>query len=143
MSTYIRPVIKATTTITHTATTGLRAVSQRWSDSPGYGSSEYVFTAVDSAASSYVENDLSQALQFYMVDAHAIPTPQTYVQAYADGKLIASGKASDAGGSPIVWLPLSGTFTAGSGSATLTVKFIATDYLGVKWSLDNVVVTKV
>ncbi|KAL8787028.1 MAG: hypothetical protein Q9213_002464 [Squamulea squamosa] len=124
--------------------------------SPGYGGSKYTFTIEDRVASSYVEVDLSQTLnvcpgskynfaaQFYMTDAKAIPSPQTFVNVYVDGNLVASSKASDARGPPIVWLPLSGTFTAGSASSTasLTVKFIATDYLGVQWGLDNVVVTK-
>lgn len=122
--------------------------------SPGYGGSKNAFTVKDSAASSYVEVDLSQqnltvcagskyqfAAQFYMTDAHAVPSPQTYVLVYVDGSLIASSKASDARGPPIVWLPLSGQFTAASETASLTVKFIATDYLGVEWGLDNVAVT--
>ncbi|CAO1600773.1 MAG: hypothetical protein LQ349_000360 [Xanthoria aureola] len=124
--------------------------------SPGYGGSKNAFTVNDSAASSYVEVDLSQqnltvcagskyqfAAQFYMTDAHAVPSPQTYVLVYVDGNLIASSKASDARGPPIVWLPLSGQFTAASETASLTVKFIATDYLGVQWGLDNVVVTNI
>ncbi|KAL8683647.1 MAG: hypothetical protein Q9186_000420 [Xanthomendoza sp. 1 TL-2023] len=121
--------------------------------SPGFGGSQYAFTVEDDVASSYVEIDLSQTLtvcagssysfaaQFYMTDAHN--GPQTYVIAEVDGKRVAASKASDARGPPVVVLSLSGTFTAGSDTATLTVKFIATDYLNVKWGLDNVVVTKV
>ncbi|KAL8910736.1 MAG: hypothetical protein Q9171_003982 [Xanthocarpia ochracea] len=122
--------------------------------SPGNGGSKYAFTVKDDAASSYMETELSQTLtvcagsnyklaaQFYLTDAKAIPSPQTYVHAYIDGNLVASSKASDGRGPPIVWLPLSGDFTATSGTVSLTVKFIATDYMGVEWGLDNVVVTK-
>ncbi|KAL9001137.1 MAG: hypothetical protein Q9169_000320 [Polycauliona sp. 2 TL-2023] len=120
-------------------------------DSPGYGGSKNAFTVKDNAASSYVEIELSQTLnitcagsqhsfaaQFYMTDAQAVPSPQTYVYVYVDGSLVASSKASDARGPPVVWLPLSGRFIAASETALLTVKFIATDYLGVEWGLDNV-----
>ncbi|KAL8808611.1 MAG: hypothetical protein Q9200_004198 [Gallowayella weberi] len=121
--------------------------------SPGFGGSQYAFTVEDHAASSYVEIDLSQTLtvcdgsdykftaQFYMTDSHVVPK-QTYVIAEVDGTQIAASQSSDGRGPPIVWLPLSGTFKAHSNTARLTVKFIATDYLGVKWGLDNVVVTK-
>ncbi|KAL8891411.1 MAG: hypothetical protein Q9215_001553 [Flavoplaca cf. flavocitrina] len=124
--------------------------------SPGSGGSKNVFTVKDNAASSYVEVELSQqnltvcagsqykfAAQFYMTDAEAIPSPQTYVLVYVDGELIASSQASDAMGPPVVWLPLTGTFVGGSGTATLSVKFIATDYLGVQWGLDDVVISNV
>ncbi|KAI4284320.1 MAG: hypothetical protein L6R38_001524 [Xanthoria sp. 2 TBL-2021] len=124
--------------------------------SPGYGGSKNAFTVKDSAASSYVEVDLSQhnltvcagsqyqfAAQFYMTDAQAVPSPQTYVLVYVDGNLIASSNASDARGPPIAWLPLSGQFIAASETVSLTVKFIATDYLTVEWGLDNVVVTNI
>lgn len=123
--------------------------------SPGFGGSKYAFTVEDDIASSYVEIDLTQnvtvcagseykfATQFYMTDAKAIPSPQTYVIVEVDGKRVAASQASDARGPPVVWLPLSGAFTAGSSTASLTVKFIATDYLTVKWGLDNVVVTQI
>ncbi|KAI4278947.1 MAG: hypothetical protein LQ337_000649 [Flavoplaca oasis] len=124
--------------------------------SPGCGGSNNAFTVKDNAASSHVEVELSQqnvtvcaasqykfAAQFYMTDAKAIPSPQTHVLVYVDGKLIASSKASDATGPPVVWLPLTGTFVGGSSTATLSVKFIVTDYLGVEWGLDDVVITNV
>ena len=114
--------------------------------SPGYGGSKNAFVVKDNAASSYVEVELSQTLnitcagsrhrfaaQFYMTDAQAVPSPQTYVFVYVDGILVASSKASDARGPPLVWLPLSGEFIAASETASLSVKFIATDYLGVEW----------
>ncbi|KAL8854722.1 MAG: hypothetical protein Q9221_000504 [Calogaya cf. arnoldii] len=124
--------------------------------SPGYGGSQKAFIVKDNAASSYVEVELSQqkltvcagsqykfTAQFYMTDAKAIPSPQTYVYVYIDGNMVASSKASDASGPPVVWLPLTGQFTAASETVSLTVKFIATDYLGVEWGLDNVVVAQI
>ena len=80
------------------------------------------------------------AAYFYMTDSFDTPK-QTYVTVYADGNTVAASKVSDGQGPPIVWLPLSGSFTAGSAKVQLKVSFVATDYLGVKWGLDNVVVT--
>ncbi|KAL8700871.1 MAG: hypothetical protein Q9201_005217 [Fulgogasparrea decipioides] len=118
---------------------------------PGYGDSQYAFTVNNQAASSYVEIDIEQTLtlcsgrdynfaaKFYMSDAH--DGPQTYVQAFINGQRIASSTAADASGPPIVWRSLSGRFTATSDTATLKVNFVATDYLGVQWGVDDVVVT--
>lgn len=58
-----------------------------------------------------------------------------------DDTLIAINKASDAVGPPIVWKTLTGSFTASSNKAQLRIAFIATDYLGVEWAVDDVVVT--
>ncbi|KAL8737001.1 MAG: hypothetical protein Q9181_002112 [Wetmoreana brouardii] len=118
---------------------------------PGYGGSQYAFTVNDQAASSYVEIDIEQTLtlcpsrdynfaaKFYMTDAH--DGPQTYVQAFINGQRIASSTAADASGPPIVWKSLAGRFTATSSTVTLKVNFVATDYLGVQWGVDDVVVT--
>ena len=113
--------------------------------------STYAFTVRDDAASSYVEVDLSQTLtvspgtkynfaaRYFMTDAQA--GPQTYVIVQVGGQRIAQSNIRDAH-TPARYVSLSGSFTAGAGgTAVLTVRFIATDYLGVTWGLDNVVVT--
>lgn len=118
---------------------------------PGYDSAN-AFAVNDSVASSYFELDLDQTLtlcagqkynvkaQFYMTDSHDIPK-QTYVEVFVDGTQIAMSTFADAAGPPIVWKSLAGSFTAASASPNLTFKFAATDYLGVTWGLDEVVVT--
>lgn len=118
---------------------------------PGYGGSEYAFQANDEAASSYVEIDIAQSLtlctgakynfaaKFYITDAR--DGPQTFVEAFIDNTLVAINDASDAVGPPIVWKTLTGSFTAGSATPTLTIKFAATDYMSVQWGVDNVVIT--
>ena len=118
---------------------------------PGYNSAN-AFTVEDEAASSYFELDLTQTItlcpgqkykftaQFYMTDSHDTPK-QTYLMFYVDNTQVAASQVSDGKGPPIVWTPLSGTFTAGGSSATLMAKFVATDYLGVTWGIDNVVIT--
>lgn len=119
---------------------------------PSYNSAN-TFTVGDKAASSYFELDLSQTLQvctgqkynfraeFYMTDSHDAPTKQTYLQVFVDGKQIASSNFDQGQGSPIVWFPLTGIFTAVSNTPKLTAKFVATDYLGVTWGFDKVTVT--
>ncbi|KAI4202785.1 MAG: hypothetical protein LQ350_002283 [Teloschistes chrysophthalmus] len=115
----------------------------------GYGGSQYAFTATDKAASSHVEIDIAQTLtlcpgdykfaaKFYMTDAH--DGPQTFVQAFINDKAIATGTAADASGPDIFWKPLTGIFTATSNTVTLKVVFSATDYLGVQWAVDDVVI---
>ncbi|KAL9046738.1 MAG: hypothetical protein Q9214_000503 [Letrouitia sp. 1 TL-2023] len=118
-------------------------------DKPGYKSA-YKFSVNDTLASSYVEVDIGQnvtlcqgqkyklSAEFYMTDAH--DGPQTYVELWIDGTRVAVSKASDAKGPPVVWTPLSGTFTASAKSQQVRVRFVATDYLGVQWGVDNVVV---
>ncbi|KAI4204113.1 MAG: hypothetical protein LQ348_001318 [Seirophora lacunosa] len=119
--------------------------------SPGFGGSQYAFRANDQVASSYVEINIEQSLtvcagtkynfaaKFYITDARQ--GPQTFVEAFVDDTLIAINKASDAVGPPIVWKTLTGSFTASSNKAQLRIAFIATDYLGVEWAVDDVVVT--
>ena len=119
---------------------------------PGYNSAN-AFTVEDDAASSYFELDLTQTItlcpgqkykfsaEFYMTDSHDTPTKQTYLTFFVDSTQVAASKFSDGRGPPIVWTPLSGTFTAGGSSATLKAVFQATDYLGVTWGIDNVVIT--
>ncbi|KAL9608861.1 MAG: hypothetical protein Q9167_006326 [Letrouitia subvulpina] len=119
-------------------------------DKPGYKSA-YKFSVNDTLASSYVEVDIGQNVtlcqgqkyklgaEFYMTDAH--DGPQTYVELYIDQTRVAVSKASDAKGPPVVWTPLSGTFTASAQSQQVRVRFVATDYLTVQWGVDNVVIT--
>ena len=119
---------------------------------PGYKSAN-AFTVSDQAASSYFELDLTQtiplcegqkykfAAEFYMTDSHNIPTKETYLQIYVDDTLIASSTFDQGQGPPIVWFPLTGTFTAKGSSATLKAAFVATNFVGVTWGLDKVVVT--
>ncbi|KAI4213322.1 MAG: hypothetical protein LQ351_004063 [Letrouitia transgressa] len=118
-------------------------------DKPGYKSA-YKFSVNDTLASSYVEVDIGQnvtlcqgqkyklSAEFYMTDAH--DGPQTYVELWIDDTRVAVSKASDAKGPPVVWTPLSGEFTASAKSQQVRVRFVATDYLGVQWAVDNVVV---
>ena len=73
-----------------------------------------------------------------MTDARA--GPQTFLKFAIDNSIIATSRISDAR-SPIRYVSLSGSFTAKGSSATLKAMFIATDYLGVTWGIDNVVVT--
>ena len=119
---------------------------------PGY-SSPNAFTVTDNDASSYFELDLTQTItlcagqqykftaNFYMTDSHNIPTKETYLTFYVDNTVVGASKFSDGKGPPIVWTPLSGTFTAGGSSATLKAAFVATNYVGVTWGIDNVVIT--
>ncbi|KAL8685230.1 MAG: hypothetical protein Q9218_007890 [Villophora microphyllina] len=156
-STYIQPTVTATTTVTTTPAAAkvkhLNTYGQYLAvgvTKDGYGGSTYAFTVTDSAASSYVEVDITQTLtlcpnrdynfaaEFFETDA--MDGPQTYVQAFINGQRIATSTAADAH-TPKVYEPLSGRFTATSDTVTLTIKFIATDYLGVTWGLDDVVVT--
>lgn len=64
-----------------------------------------------------------------------------YVNAYVDDVRIGGSIPSDPAGPPIVWRTLTGTFTATSNQARLKITFVATDFLGVEWGVDNVVVT--
>lgn len=119
---------------------------------PGYNSPN-AFTVSDQAASSYFELDLTQTItlcagqqykftaEFYMTDSHNIPTKETYLTFYVDNTVVGASKFSDGKGPPIVWTPLSGTFTAGGSSATLKAAFVATNIVGVTWGIDNVVIT--
>lgn len=66
---------------------------------------------------------------------------QVYVQATVGDAQIALNKLSDPAGPPIVWRSFTGTFVATSSTARLKVSFLATNYVGVEWGLDNVVVT--
>lgn len=129
---------------------------------PGYGGSKYALIANDQAAASYVELDFEQSLtvcpgakynfaaKFYITDPGDQPSKhkrqinlnkQVYVEAFVDDVLVAINKDDAPAGPPIVWLTLTGTFTATSNKAQLNVKFVTTDFLGVEWGLDNVVVT--
>ena len=119
---------------------------------PGYGGSKYALIADNTDASSYVELDFEQTLtvcagakynfaaKYYLTDSHTTPK-EVYVEAFVDGNLLAISKDSDAVGPPIVWKTFTGTFTATSNKAQLKIAFVATNYLGVEWGVDNVVVT--
>ncbi|KAL9602241.1 MAG: hypothetical protein Q9219_001965 [cf. Caloplaca sp. 3 TL-2023] len=125
----------------------------------GYGGSKYALVAKDEAASSYNELDFEQTLtvcagakykftaKYYLTDpgdqnskVKERAPKQVYVYVYVDGNLIAGSTDSDPAGPPIVWRTFSKTFTATSNTAQLKVAFVATDFLGVEWGLDNVVV---
>ena len=127
---------------------------------PGFGGSKYAFIANDQAASSYVELDIEQPLtvcpgakykfaaKFYITDPgdqdskkRQAGPKQVYVYAYVDDKFIAGTTNEDPVGPPIVWKTLTGTFTATSNTAQLKVAFVTTDFLGVEWGVDNIVVT--
>ncbi|KAL8837774.1 MAG: hypothetical protein Q9170_002392 [Blastenia crenularia] len=114
-------------------------------------SSVYAFTVTDNAASSYFNLQLAQTLsvcpgqtynfaaRYFMTDAH--DGPQTFVTISVDGKQIAASKITDAH-TPPRYVSLSGSFTTGAGGeASLVIGFVATDYLGVQWGIDNMVVT--
>lgn len=73
-----------------------------------------------------------------MTDAH--DGPQTFVTVMVDGVRIAVSRIQDAH-TPVRYVGISGTFTAKGDTAGLVVQFTATDYLGVQWGVDNVVVT--
>ncbi|KAL8899221.1 MAG: hypothetical protein Q9207_006302 [Kuettlingeria erythrocarpa] len=130
---------------------------------PGYNASAYALIANDNAASSYIELDFEQSLtvcsgtkydfaaRYYITDPE---TPQSskhkrqvnkqvYVQVMVDGVLVALSQNSDPAGPPIVWRTFRGTFVAGTGRAGLKVSFIATDFVGVEWGVDDVVITPV
>ncbi|KAI4213657.1 MAG: hypothetical protein LQ349_009267 [Xanthoria aureola] len=130
--------------------------------SPGFGGSKYAFIANDQNANSYVELDLEQsvtvcpgakyniAAKFYLTDPGDQSSKKTkrqftpkmvYVNAYVDDVRIGGSIPSDPAGPPIVWRTLTGTFTATSNQARLKITFVATDFLGVEWGVDNVVVT--
>ncbi|MCJ1372877.1 hypothetical protein MMC20_004103 [Loxospora ochrophaea] len=116
---------------------------------PGYQST-YAFNVDDEAADSYFDVDLGQtislcagqkynfAAEYYMTDAQ--DGPQTDVEVYIDGTLIAQSNINDAH-TPISWKPLTGSFTASNPNPQLKISFIATDYLEVQWGIDNVVIT--
>ncbi|KAI4245402.1 MAG: hypothetical protein L6R40_002462 [Gallowayella cf. fulva] len=131
---------------------------------PGYAGSKYAVIANDRNADSYVELDLQQSLtvcpgakyqfaaKFYITDPgdqpskkkhkrQVKPNKQVYVYAYVDGTFITGNKDSDPAGPPIVWRTLTGTFTPASNKVQLRISFVATDFLGVEWGVDNVVVT--
>lgn len=128
---------------------------------PGFGGSKYAFIANNKNANSFVELDLEQSLtvcpgakyniaaKFYITDPgdqpskknkrQVNPNKQVYVYAYVDDVFIKGNLDSDPAGPPIVWRTLTGTFTASSNHARLKVAFVATDFLGVEWGVDNVV----
>lgn len=127
---------------------------------PGFGGSKYALIANDNAASSYNELDFEQTLtvcpnakyrftaKYYLTDPgdqsskhKRQASKQVYVYVYIDDKLIAANLNSDPAGPPIVWRTFTTTFTTTSNMAQLKVAFVATDFLGVEWGLDNVVVS--
>ena len=112
--------------------------------------STFGFFVKDDAADSYFVVGLGQTLnvvpgtkynlsaRYYMTDAQ--DGPQTFVTILMDGTRIATSNIRDAH-TPPRYVTLTGSFTAKAGTAALEVDFTATDYLGVEWGLDNVVVT--
>ena len=120
--------------------------------SPGY-KSDNAFTVSDNLASSYFELDLVQnialcpgkkynfAAKFYMTDSKNVPTKETYLTVYVNDVQIDGSTFADGIGPPIVWKSLSGSFTATGSTATLRAAFVATNFVSVKWAIDNVVIT--
>lgn len=120
--------------------------------SPGYNSAN-AFTVTDDLASSYFELDLTQdialcpgkkynfAAKFYMTDSKNIPTKETYLTIFVNDVRIDGSTFADGIGPPIVWKSLTGSFTATGSSATLRAAFVATNFVGVTWGIDNVVIT--
>ena len=134
-------------------------------NSTGYGGSKYAVQVTDENESSYVQIDLSQtltvcagkkynlALKYYQ----ATTDPQAHIFVYVDDQVVTATPAEPINGTKkrsentqmeeratpaIVWKDLKGIFTAGpSGTAALKISFVATDFLGVTWGVDNVVVT--
>ncbi|KAL8691618.1 MAG: hypothetical protein Q9218_003193 [Villophora microphyllina] len=131
---------------------------------PGYGGSNNAVEVVDTNGSSYLQIDLSQtltvcagkkynvALKYYQ----ATTDPQAHVYVYVGDDLVTQSPALPITGTKkrsevaeveeratpaIEWKDLAGTFTAASGTAVLRISFVATDFLGVTWGADNVVVT--
>ena len=112
--------------------------------------SVYAFTVTDNAASSYFSLELDQTLtlcpgqtykfaaRFFITDAH--DGPQTFLKFAIDDAIIAMSKSADAH-TPRRYVSLSGSFSAKGSTATMKAMFIATDYLGVEWGIDNVVIT--
>ena len=136
--------------------------------SPGYGGSKYAVSVTDENGSSYVQIDLSQTLtvcagkkyKFAAKYYQATTDPQAHVYVYVDDAIITQSPALPIDGTKkrsetadvaevveratpaVEWKDLAGTFTAGpSGTAALRISFVATDFLGVQWGVDNVVVT--
>ena len=120
--------------------------------SPGY-KSDNAFTVTDDLASSYFELDLTQditlcagkkynfAAKFYMTDSKNVPTKETYLTFFVDDARLAGSTFADGIGPPIVWKSLTGSFTATGSSATLRAQFVATNFVGETWGIDNVVIT--
>ncbi|KAL8761504.1 MAG: hypothetical protein Q9184_002383 [Pyrenodesmia sp. 2 TL-2023] len=127
---------------------------------PGYGASNYALVAKDDFASSYVELDFEQSLtvctgaKYNFAASYYLTDPgnqwskhkrqvgkQVYVQVTVDDARAAWNELSDPAGPPVVWRSFMGAFFATSSAALLKVSFITTDYVGVEWGLDDVVVT--
>lgn len=120
--------------------------------SPGYNSA-HAYTVTDNLASSFFRLDLDQtialcpgqkynfAARFYMTDSKNIPTKETYLDFYVDDVRLAGSTFADGIGPPIVWKALRGSFTAKGSSAVLRAEFTATNFVGVTWGIDNVVIT--
>ena len=125
---------------------------------PGYGGSKYALIATNKGADNYVELDYGQSLtvcpgakynfaaKFYITDpGNGGPfdprNKEVHVVAYVDDVLIAQNTDDAPAGPPIVWLPLTGTFTATSNKAQLRIQFSVQNQFAVEFGLDNVVVT--
>ncbi|KAL8750026.1 MAG: hypothetical protein Q9199_007327 [Rusavskia elegans] len=121
---------------------------------PRFGGSKYGFIANNKIANSYVVLDLEQSLtvcpgakyniaaKFYITDLgdqpskkskrQVNPNKQVYVYAYVDDVFIKGNLDNHPAGPPIGWRTLTGTFTASSNQARMTVAFVATDSLVVE-----------
>lgn len=117
--------------------------------SPGYHS-RYGFTMTDNLAGPFVEVDIGQIEvpvcpgRKYKVSAKVFitgPKSDQLLQLYADQTLVAQAPEAYIQGPPVVWRPLSGTFTASSKTVPIQVTFRTTKILDAQWGVDNVVIT--
>ena len=104
----------------------------------------------DSLAGPFVEVDIGQFEvavcpgRKYKVSAQVFITgakSDQSLQLYADQALVAQAPEAFIQGPPIVWLPLSGTFTASSSAIPIQVTFKTTKLVDAQWGVDNVVIT--
>ena len=114
---------------------------------PGYQSS-YAYTVTDFLATSFFQLDLAQSItlcpgqeynfaaQFYILDQQITPN-ETALTFFVDDFTVATTRESNG----LVWTPLSGNFTAGGSTATLTASFVAYNIENVRWGIDDVVIT--
>ncbi|KAL8678595.1 MAG: hypothetical protein Q9186_005057 [Xanthomendoza sp. 1 TL-2023] len=118
--------------------------------------SKYAFTMTDGAATTYVQVSIGQSVpvcpgQQYKLSAQVFitngsnpgPLKEQYAEIAVDGITIASAPGSYILGPPVVWIPLSGIFTAKAGTAAVSIMFTATNLVAARWGVDDVVITRV
>ena len=104
----------------------------------------------DNLAGPFVEVDIGQIEvpvcpgRKYKISAQVFitgPKSDQLLQLYADQDLVAQAPEAFIQGPPIVWRPLSGTFTASSSTLRIQVTFRTTKLVDTQWGVDNVVIT--